>query len=113
MIRSDRRSLLPLQIVAQFFGGFGKRMLGASGGPFDPLHRRGQFLPYRDGSRSPMIAISYRREDSTSIAGRLHDRPRAEFGKENVFMDFEDFRPLVDCSSSRRASSGSRQDLYR
>src|SRR5260370_24839441 len=35
-----------------------------------------------------MIAISYRREDSTPIAGRLHDRLRAEFGKENVFMDF-------------------------
>jgi hypothetical protein len=43
-----------------------------------------------------MIAISYRREDSTSIAGRLHDRLRAEFGKENVFMDFDSIPYGVD-----------------
>jgi TIR domain len=43
-----------------------------------------------------MIAIPYRREDSTSIAGRLHDRLRAEFGKENVFMDFDSIPYGVD-----------------
>src|SRR5260370_2720035 len=43
-----------------------------------------------------MIAISYRREDSTPIAGRLHDRLRAEFGKENVFMDFDSIPYGVD-----------------
>jgi ketosteroid isomerase-like protein len=43
-----------------------------------------------------MIAISYRREDSTSIAGRLHDRLRAEFGRENVFMDFDSIPYGVD-----------------
>src|SRR6266496_152320 len=43
-----------------------------------------------------MIAISYRREDSTSIAGRLHDRLRAEFGNENVFMDFDSIPYGVD-----------------
>jgi hypothetical protein len=43
-----------------------------------------------------MIAISYRREDSTSIAGRLHDRLRAEFGHENVFMDFDSIPYGVD-----------------
>jgi TIR domain len=43
-----------------------------------------------------MIAISYRREDSTPIAGRLNDRLRAEFGKENVFMDFDSIPYGVD-----------------
>jgi hypothetical protein len=43
-----------------------------------------------------MIAISYRREDSTPIAGRMHDRLRAEFGTENVFMDFDSIPYGVD-----------------
>jgi hypothetical protein len=37
----------------------------------------------------PVIAISYRREDSLPIAGRLYDRLLAEFGKTDVFMDFD------------------------
>src|SRR4029077_14884876 len=44
----------------------------------------------------PMIAISYRREDSLPIAGRLYDRLQAKFGKQNVFMDFDSIRPGLD-----------------
>ena len=43
-----------------------------------------------------MIAISYRREDSMPIAGRLYDRLQAKFGKQNVFMDFDSIPPGVD-----------------
>lgn len=43
-----------------------------------------------------MIAISYRREDSLPIAGRLYDRLEAKFGKPNVFMDFDSIRPGLD-----------------
>src|SRR5438874_13025535 len=43
-----------------------------------------------------MIAISYRREDSTPVAGRLHDRLEADFGKKNVFMDFDSIPFGVD-----------------
>ena len=43
-----------------------------------------------------MIAISYRREDSISIAGRLYDRLQAKFGKKNVFMDFDSIPPGAD-----------------
>ena len=43
-----------------------------------------------------MIAISYCWEDSTSVAARLHDRLRSEFGKENVFMDFDSIPYGVD-----------------
>lgn len=35
----------------------------------------------------PVIFISYRREDSAGHAGRLFDRLREHFGKENVFLD--------------------------
>ncbi len=43
-----------------------------------------------------MIAISYRRDDSITIAGRLYDRLEANFGNENVFMDFDSMRPGLD-----------------
>src|SRR3954471_10481397 len=43
-----------------------------------------------------MIAISYRREDSTPIAGRLYDRLQGEFGKSSVFMDFDSIPYGVD-----------------
>jgi len=43
-----------------------------------------------------MIAISYRREDSLPVTGRLYDRLQAKFGKGNVFMDFHSIRPGLD-----------------
>jgi len=43
-----------------------------------------------------MIAISYRRQDSSSVAGRLYDRLQAEFGKGSVFMDFDSIPYGVD-----------------
>jgi hypothetical protein len=43
-----------------------------------------------------MIAISYRREDSLPIAGRLYDRLQAKFGKKNIFMDFDSIPPGAD-----------------
>jgi hypothetical protein len=49
-----------------------------------------------EGRRSPMIAISYRRQDSSPVAGRLYDRLQAEFGKGSVFMDFDSIPYGVD-----------------
>ncbi len=43
-----------------------------------------------------MIAISYRRQDSNPVAGRLYDRLQAEFGKDTVFMDFDSIPYGVD-----------------
>jgi hypothetical protein len=43
-----------------------------------------------------VIAISYRREDTLPIAGRLYDRLQADFGKGNVFMDFDSIPYGVD-----------------
>jgi hypothetical protein len=47
------------------------------------------------------IFVSYRRTDSKHPTGRVHDRLRAEFGKENVFKDVDnipigsDFRTVL------------------
>lgn len=48
------------------------------------------------GKHTIVIAISYRREDSTGITGRVYDRLQAEFGKANVFMDFDSIPYGVD-----------------
>jgi hypothetical protein len=50
----------------------------------------------------PTIAISYRRSDSSAIAGRIFDRLAAHFGDDSVFMDVDnipvgvDFRSHID-----------------
>lgn len=42
------------------------------------------------------IFISYRREDTAYIAGRLHDRLAAEFGPDRIFRDVDTMRPGAD-----------------
>jgi TIR domain len=42
------------------------------------------------------IFISYRRADSGASAGRLHDRLREHFGRDNVFMDIDTIEPGLD-----------------
>ncbi len=55
----------------------------------------------------PKIFISYRREDSEAIAGRLYDRLEVHFGHDNVFIDIDnipfgvDFRQHLDQAVSR------------
>jgi hypothetical protein len=43
-----------------------------------------------------MIAISYRRDDSRPVTGRLYDRLQTKFGQSSVFMDFDAIPPGVD-----------------
>jgi hypothetical protein len=42
------------------------------------------------------ILLSYRREDSAAYAGRIADRLRQHFGRENVFIDIDAIRPGDD-----------------
>jgi TIR domain len=42
------------------------------------------------------IFINYRREDSISTAGRLHDRLAQTFGRKNLFMDVDHIPAGVD-----------------
>jgi hypothetical protein len=50
----------------------------------------------------PRIAISYRREDSAAITGRIFDRLTAQYGNDSVFRDIDnipigvDFREHID-----------------
>lgn len=39
------------------------------------------------------IFISYRRQDTKAIAGRIFDRLEAKFGRDNVFMDIDSIPP--------------------
>jgi len=41
----------------------------------------------------PRIFISYRRDDSSSQAGRLYDRLEGHFGQGQVFMDVDAIQP--------------------
>ena len=55
----------------------------------------------------PTIILSYRREDTAWIAGRVHDRLKDHFGEDNVFMDIDsipfglDFREHIQESLDR------------
>jgi formylglycine-generating enzyme required for sulfatase activity len=44
----------------------------------------------------PKIFISYRREDSEHIAGRIHDRLISHFGRDAIFMDIDNIPFGVD-----------------
>jgi TPR repeat protein len=44
----------------------------------------------------PRITISYRRDDSGVITGRIFDRLAAHYGREAVFRDIDDIPPGVD-----------------
>ncbi len=37
----------------------------------------------------PKIFLSYRRQDSAGVAGRIYDRLRARFGDDAIFMDID------------------------
>ena len=37
----------------------------------------------------PKIFISYRREDSEHVTGRIYDRLESHFGRDNVFLDVD------------------------
>jgi TolB-like protein/Tfp pilus assembly protein PilF len=66
------------------------------GGFFDSLHNARTIRSIARWMQMPTIAISYRRDDSSSITGRLYDHLEAEFGPQNVFMDIDSIRPGVD-----------------
>src|SRR6202035_4860727 len=44
----------------------------------------------------PRITISYRRDDSIEITGRIFDRLAAHFGREAVFRDIDNIPPGTD-----------------
>jgi hypothetical protein len=59
-----------------------------------------------DGARqvtetpSQRIFVSYRREDTRHMAGRLFDRLSERSGESNVFMDVDSIEPGIDFSQA-------------
>src|ERR1043166_4935681 len=47
-------------------------------------------------STGTKIFISYRRDDSEGVAGRLFDRLATQFGREQIFMDVDAIAPGED-----------------
>ncbi|MEA2989235.1 MAG: hypothetical protein QOG83_1946, partial [Alphaproteobacteria bacterium] len=44
----------------------------------------------------PKITVSYRREDSEAITGRIFDRLVTHYGKSSVFRDIDNIPPGAD-----------------
>src|SRR5689334_8256872 len=44
----------------------------------------------------PKVFISYRRDESTGYAGRIHERLARLYGTDCVFMDVDDIDPGTD-----------------
>src|SRR5215470_14195329 len=50
-------------------------------------------MPEAEGGR---IFVSYRRQESSHLAGRLYDRLAGRFGEDQVFIDVDTIEPGVD-----------------
>ena len=56
-----------------------------------------QASPAADTQREPMtVFISYRRDDSADVTGRIYDRLSTEFGREHVYKDVDTIPLGVD-----------------
>lgn len=44
----------------------------------------------------PRVFISYRRQDTLAVTGRIHDKLSERFGRANVFMDFDNIPLGID-----------------
>jgi hypothetical protein len=57
-------------------------------------------VPFEVAARAagaiPMLFISYRRDDSAGLAGRIYDRLQSCFGSDSVFMDVDSIPVGVD-----------------
>lgn len=59
----------------------------------------------------PKILISYRRDNSRDIAGRICDRLAEELGKDSVFMDVDSIPTGVDFTEYIADHRGHRPEL--
>jgi hypothetical protein len=57
---------------------------------------------YGHGAKGKNVFVSYRREESAHVAGRIYDHLEREFGVGNVFFDVEDIPVGVDFRSHIR-----------
>ena len=86
-----------------FIEAVGTREPPAEIAPPSPTPKRNRSTPSpRPGHPACSIFVSYRREDSREITGRICDRLNAEFGRDAIFRDVDsipagvDFREHID-----------------
>ena len=53
------------------------------------------------------VFISYRRQETSHLAGRLYDRLAERFGEDRVFMDVDSIEPGLDFSDAIQQAVGS------
>ena len=53
-------------------------------------------LQAKDSNKAPGIFISYRRDDTSDVTGRIYDRLIQHFGKESVFKDVDSIPLGID-----------------
>jgi hypothetical protein len=74
-----------------------ERAPAPSNQPYDlPLSKPAQPQTAKDSQSTPAIFITYRREDSIDVTGRIYDRLCQHFGKQNVFKDVDSIPLGVD-----------------
>jgi TIR domain len=61
-------------------------------------------LPFDRSDGMARITLSYRREDSMDITGRIFDRLTSRYGRETVFRDIDSIPPGLDFREHIRAS---------
>jgi hypothetical protein len=61
-------------------------------------------VPFDRSDGMARITISYRREDSMDITGRIFDRLTSRYGRETVFRDIDNIPPGLDFREHIRAS---------
>ena len=61
-------------------------------------------LSFNCSDRMARITLSYRREDSMDITGRIFDRLTSRYGRETVFRDIDNIPPGRDFREHIRSS---------
>ena len=59
-------------------------------------HSTSQVQAPKDSNKAPGIFISYRRDDTSDVTGRIYDRLIQHFGKESVFKDVDSIPLGID-----------------
>ncbi len=62
----------------------------------NPSRSKKKKTPSSSVAAAPVIFISYRREDSSDVTGRMYDRLSQHFGKQSVFKDVDSIPLGVD-----------------
>jgi hypothetical protein len=97
LVRRNKRESESRNVLETMFKAESERAPAPSNQPYDlPLSKPAQPQTAKDLQSTPAIFITYRREDSIDVTGRIYDRLCQHFGKQNVFKDVDSIPLGVD-----------------